>query len=385
MLNFERKDTMKKILLATGIILNSALITINAQSNKNDLAIGLQFGTIEYKGDYGSEFFTFNGVHPSIGINLSKHVTPSFDLMGKLRHGVIDRNVFSNSLIDLNLALKYKFNNGYILKEDHFFAPYLFIGIGDALSIYTDKTTGIKEQPIAEFNLPMGAGLKFMITENWSVSLETQYNYAVSDRMDGVILGKWDDSFLYNSIGFSYAFPSGKDSDGDGVKDKDDKCPNIAGTIGTAGCPDSDGDGVTDLDDKCPLVPGVKEENGCPKNFKQSVEIMSKARKGLFFNTGSAVIKPESYKVLDAVVKVMVQNPYYKLEIDGHTDNTGDPELNKNLSQKRAEAARDYIINKGVSEDRLKATGYGDTLPAADNSTEEGRSKNRRVEFNIKF
>ena len=144
---------------------------------------------------------------------------------------------------------------------------------------------------------------------------------------------------IYNSIGFSYAFPSGKDSDGDGVKDKDDKCPNIAGTIGTAGCPDSDGDGVTDLDDKCPLVPGVKEENGCPKNFRQSVEIMSKARKGLFFNTGSAVIKPESYKVLDAVVKVMVQNPYYKLEIDGHTDNTGDPELNKNLSQKRAEAA----------------------------------------------
>ncbi|MFD1552650.1 hypothetical protein DNU06_16545 [Putridiphycobacter roseus] len=376
---------MKKILLAAGIIFSTAFTTIKAQSVNNDLSIGLQFGTIEYKGDYGSEFFGFNGVHPSIGINISKYVTPSFDLMGKLKHGMVDRNVFSNSLVDLNLAVKYKFNNGYILKEDHFFAPYLFLGIGDAVSVYTDKTTGVKEQPIAEFNLPMGVGFQFNITENWSASLETHYNYLVSDRMDGVILGKWDDSFLYNSIGFSYAFASGKDADGDGVKDKNDKCPNIAGTAGTGGCPDSDGDGVTDLDDKCPLVPGIVEENGCPKNFKQNVEIMSKARKGLFFNTGSAVIKEASFKALDGVVKVMAQNKNYKLEIDGHTDNTGDATFNKTLSQKRAEAARDYIIKKGIAAERLKATGYGDTVPAADNATEEGRSKNRRVEFNIKF
>lgn len=374
---------MKKIILmATAIV---ASVFGNSQNYNQDISIGLQFGTIEYKGDLGNEFFSLNGVHPSIGLNLSKYVTPSFDLMAKLRHGLIDRNTFSNSLVDLNVTLKYKFNNGYLLKENSLFAPYLFLGIGDAIHIYTDKTTGNKEQPLAEFNLPMGLGFKFNLNEKMSVSLETHYNYVINDDIDGFKGGKWDDSFLYNAIGFSYNIPSGKDSDGDGVKDKDDKCPELPGTRATNGCPDADGDGVADADDKCPNVAGIADENGCPVNFTQNVEVMSKARKGLLFNTGSAVIKEESYTALDAVVAVLKANPSYKLNIDGHTDNTGDANLNMDLSRKRAEAAKEYIVNKGIPTDRVKATGYGDTKPTADNSTEEGRTKNRRVEFNIKF
>ncbi len=377
---------MKKFFLVvpllTVILLNSNLI---AQTLKNDISVGLQFGTIEYRGDLGSEFFTLDGVHPSIGFNISKYVTPSFDLMGKVRHGMLDRNVFSNSLIDLNLMLKYKFNNGYIFQEESLFSPYLFIGIGDAISIYTDKTTGIREQPLAEFNLPMGVGFKFNLTERMSVSLETHYNYVINDRLDGVLQGKWDDSFMYNAVGFSYNIPSGPDTDGDGVKDKDDKCPNIAGSKASGGCPDSDGDGVIDIEDKCPNVAGIKGEGGCPKYYTQNVEIMAKARQGLLFNTGSAVIKEESYKVLDNVVKVLKNNPNYKLNIDGHTDNTGDSEQNLSLSQKRADAAKNYIVSKGIDAKRIIATGYGDKKPTADNNTEEGRTKNRRVEFNIRF
>ena len=376
---------MKKIFLCATIALGGMLTNANAQNSTEDIAVGLQFGTIEYKGDFGNEFFSFEGVHPSIGLNLSKYVTPSFDLMGKVRHGVLDRDVFTNALYDFNITAKYKFNNGYILKEESMFAPYVFLGIGDALSIYKDVATGEKEAPLAEFNLPMGIGFKFNLTEKWSVSLETHYNYFVSDRVDGMIAGKWDDQFLYNSVGFSYNFPSGKDSDGDGIKDKVDICPNVKGSKATGGCPDSDGDGIADSKDKCPLMPGIKEEGGCPRNYTQSVEIMTKAKEGLFFNTGSAVIKEESYTVLNAVVKVMQENPSYKLNIDGHTDNTGDAESNMSLSQKRADAARTYIIEKGIAADRLKATGYGITKPAADNSTAEGRAQNRRVEFNIKF
>ncbi|MFK8039011.1 MAG: OmpA family protein [Crocinitomicaceae bacterium] len=375
---------MKKIFLAATFLLGGTLTYSYAQNSSQDIAIGLQFGTIEYKGDLGNEFFKFSdGVHPSIGLNLSKYVTPSFDLMGKVRHGVLDRNSFSNKLYDFNILAKYKFNNGYLLKEESMFAPYVFLGIGDALSIFTDVETGEKEAPLAEFNLPMGLGFKFNITEKWSASLETHYNYFVSDRVDAVVKGKWDDQFLYNAIGFSYNFASGKDSDGDGVKDREDKCPNVKGSKSTGGCPDSDGDGIADLDDNCPLIPGIIEEGGCPRNYKQSVEIMTKAREGLFFNTASAVIKEESYKVLDAVIKVLNDNPSYKLNIDGHTDNTGNSDANKALSQKRAEAAKAYMTGKGIAIDRLKAQGYGDAKPAGDNSTEAGRAKNRRVEFNI--
>ncbi|MDX1349992.1 MAG: OmpA family protein [Putridiphycobacter sp.] len=375
---------MKKILLLVTVAFGGLLTPANAQNSTEDIAIGLQFGTIEYKGDLGNEFFSFaDGVHPSIGLNLSKYVTPSFDLMGKARHGMLDRDVFTNSLYHFTIAAKYKFNNGYLLKEESLFAPYVFLGIGDALSIYTNVETGEKEAPLAEFNLPMGVGFKFNITNQWSVSLETHYNYFISDRVDGVIMGKWDDQFLYNSVGFSYNFASGKDSDGDGVKDKDDACPDVKGSKRTGGCPDADDDGIPDAKDNCPLIPGIKEEGGCPRNYTQSVKIMTKAREGLFFNTGSATIKEESYKVLDAVVKVLKENPSYKLNIDGHTDNTGDADSNMKLSQERANAAKAYMVEKGIAADRLTATGYGITKPAADNSTEEGRAKNRRVEFNI--
>ena len=376
---------MKKVFLIAASFIGVAFSYLNAQSSKNDFSIGLQFGTIEYRGDLGNEFFTFDGVHPSIGLNISKYVTPSFDLMAKFRHGLLDRNVFKNSLLDMNLTLKYKFNNGYILKEESLFAPYVFIGVGDAISIFTDVNTGDKQQPIAEFNLPIGLGFQFNLTETFSVSLETHYNYVVNDELDGLVQGKWDDSFLYNSIGFNYNFATGKDSDSDGVKDKDDKCPNIAGTKATNGCPDSDMDGISDMDDKCPNVAGIAEEGGCPKNYTQNVEIMSKARQGLLFNTGSAVIKETSYPVLDNVVMVLKSNPNYKLNLDGYTDNTGNAESNLSLSQKRADAAKTYIINKGIDTSRIKATGYGIKNPVADNSTDEGRKKNRRVEFNIKF
>ena len=377
---------MKRILFITCIVLTGWFNHLIAQNSVQDIALGIQVGTIEYKGDLGNEFFKFtDGVHPSIGLNISKYVSPSFDLMGKVRHGLIDRNSFSNALYDFNVTAKYKFNNGYILKEDGLLAPYVFLGIGDAISIFNDVETGEKEAPLAEFNFPMGIGLKFNISEKWSASIETHYNYFVSDRIDATIQGKWDDQFLYNAVGVSYNFASGKDSDGDGVKDKDDMCPNIKGSRNSGGCPDADEDGIADAKDQCPLIPGIQEEGGCPRNYKQSIEVMTKARKGLFFNTGSAVIKEESYPVLDAVVKVLKNNPAYKLNIDGHTDNTGDSKVNLDLSQKRAEAAKAYIVSKGIAEDRLAAKGYGDTKPAADNKTEEGKAKNRRVEFNIRF
>ena len=362
---------------------------VMAQNKTENFSVGLQFGTIEYSGEVQDEIFSFEkGIHPSLGLNLAMYVTPSFNVRGNFRIGMIDGisdtyGSFENRLFDINVLLDYKFDNGYILKEGSMFAPYVFIGAADAISVYTNKVTNVKGQPLAYFNIPMGAGLKFNLTPKMSLTLESHYNYALTDNLDGVVSDdtKWDDSFLYNSIGFNYNFSVGADTDGDGVKDKDDKCPNVAGTAN--GCPDTDGDGVADIDDKCPNIAGT--ENGCPKQYFEHVSVMQKAQRGLFFNTGSAVIKDESFVVLDRIVKLLNVNKKLKLDISGHTDNTGSENLNLELSKERAASAAKYIIGKGIDASRLTSNGFGDAKPVADNSTEEGRTKNRRVEFRIKY
>ena len=175
------------------------------------------------------------------------------------------------------------------------------------------------------------------------------------------------------------------DTDGDGIPDYDDKCPKAAGTKQFEGCPDTDGDGVPDHEDRCPKVAGIKSNMGCPAVKKEVLKIFEKALTGIQFETGKAVIKPTSFKILDDVVKAMKENPEYNLEINGHTDNVGDPAKNLKLSEDRAASVRKYLIDKGVEDVRMVSHGYGDTQPVADNKTAAGKAKNRRVEFKVVF
>ncbi len=101
------------------------------------------------------------------------------------------------------------------------------------------------------------------------------------------------------------------------------------------------------------------------------------------FEVGSDKIVKSSYEILDVLPQIFIDNPTMKVEVAGHTDNIGTEEVNTKLSEKRAKAVADYLISKGVNKDQLVVKGYGSTKPVADNSTEEGRIKNRRVEFTI--
>ncbi|MBN1129908.1 MAG: OmpA family protein [Chitinispirillaceae bacterium] len=178
------------------------------------------------------------------------------------------------------------------------------------------------------------------------------------------------------------------DNDGDGILDVDDKCPLIAedldGFEDNDGCPesDNDNDGILDVADKCPDVPGVFENSGCPA-VKKTGQIArgSLVLTGVRFETGRAVLSPSSYAALDRVAESLREWQEVTLEVRGHTDSRGDALINQRLSQARAEAVRLYLIQKGVTPERLTTVGYGEEHPIESNNTASGRQKNRRVEL----
>lgn len=179
--------------------------------------------------------------------------------------------------------------------------------------------------------------------------------------------------------------PALNDSDSDGTSDEIDECPDEAGPKETNGCPDNDGDGIINRKDDCPNVAGVAESNGCPEIAEEIKKVFDEALQGIVFESAKDIIKPKSYSILDNIVKILNENPDYKLRIAGHTDNMGDDAFNLQLSQKRAESAMNYLIEKGIVKDRLEAIGYGETKPVADNKIADGRKQNRRVEFIVVF
>jgi outer membrane protein OmpA-like peptidoglycan-associated protein len=187
--------------------------------------------------------------------------------------------------------------------------------------------------------------------------------------------------------------PAASDRDGDGIPDSVDQCPDKAedkdGIQDDDGCPeyDVDNDGVPDTEDKCPTQPGprssVAEKNGCPSLTKVTENGDVELLQPIEFETGRAVIKPGSFPILDEVVTLMKSRGSIKMGVYGHTDSRGIAAMNMKLSGDRAASVMGYLISHGVAQSRLQSQGFGQTKPIADNNTDAGRAKNRRVEFKI--
>lgn len=190
--------------------------------------------------------------------------------------------------------------------------------------------------------------------------------------------------------------PALPDRDSDGIPDLSDKCPDQAEDFDKVddldGCPedDADKDNIPDGEDACPKEPGEPSaepaKNGCPQFIRRisgssEIQILKQVQ----FATGSARILQNSYGILDEVVRLLKVNPEIKhVSIEGHTDNRGSDELNEKLSSDRANSVMQYLIDQGgIAASRLSAKGFGPQRPIADNNLNEGRQKNRRVEFHI--
>ncbi len=274
---------------------------------------------------------------------------------------------------------------------------------------------------IKEVFIPIGLGLKFDLAPGVNLDLGYQVNFVNSDNFDGYKYGSGNDRFSYAHIGLEFALGSRKkpqmathnpvasmrteylwenqqtktalQSQIDAEKAKNDQLRNDLNTTNANLAKlttDSDGDGVVDVNDKCPNTPaGTKVDgSGCPLAkpviyiTEEDKKVVKDAIKNLEFDLGKATIRDHSLPSLDRVAQLLIDKNF-SLKLAGHTDNTGSDELNMRLSKDRAEAIKAYLVSKGANASRIEATGYGETQPIATNKTAAGRQANRRVEFTL--
>ena len=239
-----------------------------AQTKKYDWNVGLHFGTQEYLGDLGNEFFTFSQ-HGAYGLSVSKYLTPFFDVQGMVTFSNLDHTdsmtgqSFEAQFLDFNIMAKFKFNNGKWLKESSKIQPYIVLGFGDGVS-FADHYTNNSGNLSVDVNLLGGLGFNFVLSERLGLNVMSKYTYMWNDNLDNAtsVNRNFQDQALMTSVGLTYNFTPRKDSDNDGVYDKDDKCPTVFGLAKFEGCPDTDADGIVDSKDACPKVAGTL--NGCP-------------------------------------------------------------------------------------------------------------------------
>jgi outer membrane protein OmpA-like peptidoglycan-associated protein/outer membrane protein W len=273
------------------------------------------------------------------------------------------------------------------------------------------SSTSVGPAAQAGFDLELADHLYFNFDAKWTrVRPELRY--------DGVDVARPQFDPLMYAVGIGYRFgrsappaapasaPAVIDSDGDGVPDNIDQCPNTPHgvAVDAKGCPlDSDQDGVPDYLDKCPNTPpGVKvDAQGCPldsdgdgvpdyldkcpgtppglKVDANGCEIEELVLRGVNFETASAKLTPDSASVLDGVVAVLRQRPNARAEIHGYTDSVGGAAYNQKLSERRAQSVMEYLVDHGIPASGLGAEGFGKADPIASNATPEGRAQNRRV------
>jgi OmpA-OmpF porin, OOP family len=380
--------------------------------------------------DYGFSFSYWKGL------------TNTIDLSG--RAGLVfhdfysDVNVFTNNINKMGVEIEPTLNiRPY--GDDALIAPFLTVGVGagyygNDFGAYVPAGIGVQVNFNSNTYLFLQNQYRFTLTKKALLD-NMFYSFGVAQNVSKTRAPK-------APVVVAPVAPIVKDADGDGIVDADDKCPNEAGLASLQGCPDADGDGIANADDKCPNQAGVAKyqgcpipdgdgdginddedkcitvkgvaryqgcpipdtdgdgvndeedkcvdrkgpasNSGCPEISKAIVDKIQYAAKNVFFATGSSKLLPKSYTALNEVVKLLKADESLMIDVDGHTDNTGNEEKNQTLSEARANAVKDYLVSKGIADGRLAAAGFGSSKPVADNKTSAGKAKNRRTELNVR-
>ncbi|MFI5162209.1 MAG: OmpA family protein [Sphingobacteriales bacterium] len=396
----------------------------------NTWSVGLNVGlTSQSLATGGSSDFTNKQIGLGYGISVRNQLAHSFGLQLDLRGGQVKGN---DASISSPLAYSTKFFqatlNGvvnvatidYIRRKN---AVNFFITAGAGLAWY--NPTGVQANGTAfdykaisghevkEYVVPIGAGVKFRLSDQLALNLGYTENFIDGDNFDGLKANyPTKDRYSYGYAGLEYTFgPKSKPNldwvnpvammydelydaalrqEVEALKGRVGNVENAINDLKK----DSDGDGVADQFDKCPNTPAgtVVDGSGCPINFPKIDTSLfvrkpvpgaeaTKAFSNIQFEFDSSVLRTSSYPALDATSSDLRANASKKIELDGYASSEGTAAHNLRLSRDRANSVKTYLVNSGVDAKRLKVKAYGETHPIADNSTEDGRVANRRVEF----
>jgi OOP family OmpA-OmpF porin len=397
----------------------------------NTFSIGVNVGiTSPALATGGSSDYTNKVLSLGYGLSLRDQLAHSFALQFDYRGGKVQGN--DN---DANLPGKYstKFNQftlggvvnvatiDYIRRKN---AINFFINAGAGLAFY--NPTGVTkagapfdfkaatDHEVRELVIPLGVGVKFRLSDALALNLGYTENFIDGDNFDGLKQSfPTKDRYSYGYAGLEYTFgPKSKPNldwvnpvammydelydaalrqEVEALKGRVGNVENAVNDLKK----DSDGDGVADQFDKCPNTPAgtVVDGSGCPIVFpkidtslfvRKPVAGAANAYSNIQFEFDSSVLRTSSYPVLDATSADLRANAGKSIELDGFASSEGTAAHNLRLSRDRANSVKTYLVNSGVDSKRLKVKAFGETHPIADNSTEEGRILNRRVEFKQK-
>ncbi|PRP92184.1 Outer membrane porin F precursor [Enhygromyxa salina] len=327
---------------------------------------------------------------PDQGRKLYGHVAPDLGLrLGfyPLRHfGVeVEGGVMPASLRDESGKPLIWAGRGHLVGQIGLWrlTPFIVAGAG-AMGVASPRSAVGSE---ADIGVHFGGGLKFFI--NYWLMLRLDVRDNLTNRI-GVGEGVTHSPEILLGLSVTLNRKSEKplrDRDGDGIPDRDDQCPREPGPAPSGCPPDADQDEIPDDEDKCPTEPetknGFDDDDGCPDIVPSEFADLAGILEGINFDSDKDKIKKESKPILDRAVEVLQQYPQVRIEISGHTDSNGGYEHNVDLSQRRAEAVKQYLIDNDIDGGRIETRGAGPNEPIDTNDTKAGRAENRRIEVKI--
>jgi OmpA-OmpF porin, OOP family len=421
-------DTAKSVKKTVRVDSASHAKLFGGAGQYNTWSIGVNAGiTAPSVATGGVNPFTHNKGEVGYGVSIKDQLSHAFGLQLDFHGGKLAGNnngtyttddvsgsqylAFSTKFYSGSLSGVINFGNISFLHRKN--SVNFYVSGGAGLDWYKPTPTGSDGNSvpynnyIKELFIPIGGGVKFRISQQMDFNLGYTENFIDGFNLTGVH-AKYpsENSYSYGYAGLEYTFgPKSKPSlewvnpiaqmydelyDADLRKEVEalkGRVANVEAAIADLK-KDSDGDGVSDLFDKCPNTPAgtVVDGSGCPIVFpKQDTVVLNAAPKALpygniQFEFDSSVLKTASYPVLDATAADLKSNSS-EVTLAGYASSEGTAAHNIRLSKDRANSVKTYLVNSGVDAKRLKVKGYGETHPVADNSTEDGRILNRRVEF----
>ena len=367
-----------------------------------------------------SDYFTFEDCNSGLSpyVSLTKYFNKRFSLVLEASHNKVKKG--ESKTIDVSSFSQVSLCGQYHLKTKQgatgWFDPYVQFGFGNT---WINSDSAPSYIPAFGFNI--------WFNEKVAVNLRSTYN-ALEEVFGGYQQNQVS-SYFQHSISLSMRIGSPKDSDGDGILDKvdlcidipglkefggcpdtdldgivdsEDACPSLYGLLELEGCPDTDMDGIVDSEDACPETAGELKFKGCPdtdgdgiidrndfclkeyglaSNNGCPIQVAVDTLRPVNFDLGKYYLTPLAKSNLDHNYSIISKSDTQKYRLNGHTDNSGSDRLNSKLSIRRSETVKDYLVAKGLDEDRLEIEGFSYRDPMTTNKTVYGRSQNRRVVF----